>query len=68
MKALFLVVMFALISGCAILEPLRGESAPKIAEWRDAYCAETDADYRAGLNEDVNSIGVDGNRIDVTCK
>lgn len=54
------------IGGCAQLLKLQGQSAEKAAQAIEAYCDNTDADFRAQFRAEVNAKAFP-NSAEITC-
>lgn len=67
MKALIaLLTALFFVAGCAQLLKLQGQSAEKAAQAIEAYCRNTDADFRAKFRAEVNAKAFP-NSAEITC-
>lgn len=55
MKMLSVLLALLMLSGCAQLLKLQGQSAEKAAQAIAAYCENTDAAFRAKFRAEVNA-------------
>lgn len=54
-KSLSLITIALMISACSVLSPYEDKAAHKAAKIFDAYCSETNSEFRASFRAEVNA-------------
>lgn len=66
MEGVFVGLALIALAGCAQLLKLQGQSAEKAAQAIEAYCKNTDAEFRAKFRAEVNARAFP-NSAEITC-
>ena len=61
------IIAAVLLPGCAAVLKLQGQAAEKAAQAVTAYCANTDAAFRASFRTEVNAKAAP-NSVEITCQ